>query len=146
MTETESGQGARLRRLEDFEEIRQLFVDYGFLLDQGDYAAYAQLFAEDGELMLGPMGRAKGRREIEAMMVRIGSPGASLHLITSPMVTLDGDRAAARVMWTVIDRAEEGSPFVRMVGHHEDDLVREDGAWRFQRRRGFVEIPSAVRP
>ena len=145
MTETESGQEARLRRLEDLEEIRQLFIDYGFLLDLGDYAAYAQLFAEDGELMLGPMGRAKGRQEIEAMMSRIASPDTSLHLITSPIVTFDGDRAAARVMWTVINRADDGNPVVRMVGHHEDDLVRESGRWRFQRRRGFVEIPSAVR-
>ena len=40
------------------------------------------------------------------MMGRIGGAG-SLHLITSPIVTLDGDRAVARVMWTVINRAEE---------------------------------------
>ena len=105
MTETESGQEARLRRLEDLEEIRQLFVDYGFLLDLGDYAAYAQLFAEDGELMLGPMGRAKGRQEIEAMMARIGGAGASVHLITSPIVTLDGDQA---VITCHVDRHQPG--------------------------------------
>jgi SnoaL-like domain len=144
MTETESGQEARLRRLEDLEEIRQLFVDYGHLLDLGDYAAYAQLFAEDGELMLGPLGRARGPQEIEALMVRVGGTG-SIHLITSPIVTLDGDQASARVMWTVVNRAEDGTPVVGMVGHHEDDLVREGGRWRFRRRRGFVEIPSAVR-
>jgi ketosteroid isomerase-like protein len=145
MTETESRQEARLRRLEDLEEIRQLFVDYGHLLDLGDYAAYAQLFAEDGELLLGPLGRAKGRREIETMMARVGG-GGSFHLITSPIVTLDGDQALARVMWTVMNRAEDGTPFVGMVGHHEDELVREAGRWRFRRRRGFVEIPSTVRP
>lgn len=145
MTETGFSQEARLRRLEDLEEIRQLFVDYGHLLDLGDFAAYARLFAEDGELMLGPLGRAKGRREIEAMMARVGGAGASLHLITSPMVTLDGDRATARVMWTVINRAGNGTPLLGMVGHHEDELVREGGRWRFRRRRGFVEIPEAVR-
>jgi hypothetical protein len=144
MTETESRLEARLRRLEDLEEIRQLFVDYGHFLDLGDYAAYARLFAEDGELMLGPIGRAKGRQEIETMMGRVGGAG-SLHLITSPIVTLDGDQAVARVMWTVINRAEDGTPFVGMVGHHEDELVREAGNWRFRRRLGFVEIPNAVR-
>ena len=144
MTETESRLEARLRRLEDLEEIRQLFVDYGHFLDLGDYAAYARLFGEDGELMLGPIGRAKGRQEIETMMGRLGGAG-SLHLITSPIVTLDGDQAVARVMWTVINRAEDGTPFVGMVGHHEDELVREAGGWRFRRRLGFVEIPKAVR-
>ena len=137
MTETESPLEARLRRLEDLEEIRQLFVDYGHFLDHGDYAAYPRLFAEDGELMLGPIGRAKGRQEIEAMMIRVGGAG-SLHLITSPIVTLDGDQAVARVMWTAINRAEDGTPFVGMVGHHEDERVREAGGWRFRRRLGFV--------
>jgi uncharacterized protein (TIGR02246 family) len=145
MTETESRQEARLRRLEDLEEIRQLFVDYGHVLDRGDYAAYAELFAEDGEILLGPLGRARGRQEIEALMTRVGGAGASVHLITSPIVTLDGDQAASRVMWTVIHRAEDGTPFLSMVGHHEDELVREEGRWRFRRRRGFVEIPSAMR-
>ena len=146
VTENQSDQGARLRRLEDLEEIRQLFVDYGHHLDKGDYASYAQLFAESGELMLGPVGRAKGRQEIETMMGRIGGAGASIHLITSPMITLDGDRAESYVMWTVINRAEDGNPTVGMVGHHQDQLVREDGRWRFQQRRGFVDIPNVMRP
>ncbi len=143
---TEDGQELerRLRRLEDLEEIRQLFVDYGHLLDRGDFAGYASLFARDGELMLGPIGRAKGRDEIQAMMSRIGSSGGSLHLITSPRISLEGDRATSHVMWTVINRNSENSPVVAMIGHHEDELVREDGRWRFQRRRGFVEIPSAL--
>lgn len=136
---------ARLRRLEDLDEIRQLFIDYGQLLDRGDFAAYAQLFAEDGELMIGPMGRAKGRSAIEEMMSRVGGSGGSLHLITSPVIDLDGDRATSHVMWTVINRGADGNPVVGMVGHHEDDLVREGGRWRFARRRGFVEIPSVMR-
>ena len=52
--------GARLRRLEDLEEIRQLFVDYGHHLDRGDLDAYAALFTDDAELLLGPLGRARG--------------------------------------------------------------------------------------
>ena len=31
-----------------------------------------------------------------------------------------------------------------MLGRHRDDLVREDGRWRFARRRGLVDIPSAL--
>ena len=95
--------------------------------------------------MLGPIGRAKGRQEIETMMGRGVGGAGSLHLITSPIVTLDGDQAVARVMWTVINRAEDGTPFVGMVGHHEDELVREAGNWRFRRRLGFVEYTERGR-
>src|SRR6185437_7661591 len=42
---------ARLRRLEDLALIRQLFVDYKIVLDKQDFAAYAALFAADGEFV-----------------------------------------------------------------------------------------------
>jgi ketosteroid isomerase-like protein len=76
---------ARLQRLEDLQEITQLFIDYGEHLDAGDFAAYARLFAEDGEVLLGPMGRATGRSEIEALMT-CNSPTVSARRSTSSAV------------------------------------------------------------
>lgn len=136
----------RLRRLEDRDEIHQLFVDYGQHLDAGDFAAYAELFAADGEVRLGPMGSAKGRDEIRALMegALAGLIGTSYHLITSPRVQIDGDTATSEVMWTVIQRGPDGAPIVSMIGRHRDQLVREDGRWRFRKRRGYVDIPSAM--
>lgn len=134
----------RLQRLEDLFEIHQLFVEYGHYLDQGDFAAFAGLFAEDGEILLGPLGRAKGRVDIEATMRRAldGRSGSSYHVISSPIVQLNGDLATSEVMWTVVARGASGAPELTMIGRHRDDLVRQDGRWRFQRRRGFVDIPS----
>ena len=81
---------ARLQRLEDLLEIHQLFVDYGLALDAGDFDAYAALFAEDGEVLLGPMGRAKGRAEIQELMTKTlsGGVGSSLHIVSNPHVGL----------------------------------------------------------
>ena len=136
----------RLRRLEDLIEIQQLFVDYGHYLDRGDFAAYAGLFAENGEFLMGPVGRAKGRKEIEAMMARTfgNGVGSLVHLVTNPVINLDGDRATSDVMWTVVARGTDGQPALSMIGRHQDDLVREGGRWRFQRRRGLIEIPSSL--
>ena len=53
---------ARVQRLEDRLEIHQLFIDYGLALDAGDFDVYAALFAEQGEVLLGPMGRGEGSR------------------------------------------------------------------------------------
>lgn len=135
----------RLRRLEDLSDIHQLFVDYGHYLDQGDFAAYAGLFADDGEVLLGPLGRAKGRAAIEAMMREVlgDQVGTSYHVISSPIVRLDGDEATSDVMWTVVAQGADGGPVLTMIGRHRDDLVRERGAWRFRRRRGLVDIPSS---
>lgn len=134
----------RVRRLEDLLAIQQLFVDYGNHLDAGDFEAYANLFADDGEVMLGPLGRAKGRDEIRALMEGMlsGARGTSFHVITNPMVDLDGDRAMSTVMWTVIQRDADGSPKLSMLGHHTDVLVRDGGSWRFQQRKGSIDLPS----
>ena len=92
------------------------------------------------------MGRAKGRDQIKAVMTKslAGAPGNSIHIISSPAVTLDGDRATSVVMWTVIRRDADGTPSLGMIGRHVDELVRERGRWRFQRRKGYVDIPSVM--
>jgi ketosteroid isomerase-like protein len=139
---------ARLRRLEDRAAIQQLFIDYGRHLDAGDFDAYSGLFAEDGEVLLGPMGRATGPEAIKELMTTqlADHVGSSYHLITSPMIAVDGDHASASTMWTVMSRDAEGGPVVTMVGRHEDELVRTELGWRFKRRRGFVDLPSALPP
>jgi hypothetical protein len=144
---------ARLQRLEDLEEIQRLFEDYGYHLDRGQWHEYAALYAKDGQMRLGPV-RADGREDIEATaqkgfggggqegrrQIREGGLGG-LHIVGSPRIRLDGDRATSEVMWVVITRDSEDKPILSSAGRHLDDLVREDGRWRFQKRRGFIDIP-----
>ena len=146
MTESVEALEARVRRLEDLMAIHQLFIDYGEHLDAGDFEAYGALFADDGEVLLGPMGRAKGPQAITALMTGIltGEVGKTYHVISSPRVTLAGDTASSTVMWTVIARNPDETPSLTMVGHHVDTLVRVDGRWLFQRRKGLVHIPNVL--
>jgi uncharacterized protein (TIGR02246 family) len=136
----------RLQRLEDRDAIHQLFIDYGRHLDAGDWDSYASLFADDGEVLLGPMGRAKGRDNIRELMAKVLTPrlGTAFHIISSPAVTVAGDRAESEVMWTVVERDPDGAPRLTMVGRHRDDLRKVDGRWCIQRRAGFVDLPSAA--
>ena len=135
----------RLRRLEDIDQIRQLYVDYGRNLDAQDVAAYASLFSRDAKLRLGRVMRADGRAAIEqaaAGVIRSGPNGErqSVHVIGAPHVELDGDSAVGEAVWVAIVRSDDGPPTVR-VGRHVDKLVREDGAWKIAERRGFMDIP-----
>ncbi len=135
---------ARLQRLEDLDAIRQLFVDYGYHLDRGDFDAYSKLFADDGEVLMGPMGRARGPQAIKALMSKAleGRIGTSYHLIANPIINLDGDQANSTVTWAVIARSESDGPSLTMIGRHVDKLIRERGTWKFLRREGHVDIPS----
>ena len=140
MTDLES----RLRRLEDLQEINQLFIDYGEHLDAGDFASYAALFADDGEVLLGPLGRATGPTEIQALMERTlaAAVGTTFHVVSSPRIDLAGDTATSTVQWTVVAIQDDGLGRATMVGHHHDDLVRTPDGWRIRRRRGTVELPG----
>ncbi len=136
----------RVRRLEDILEIQQIFIDYGLALDAGDFDLYASLFAEEGTIALGPMGKATGRVAIKELMERTmqGRVGRSLHIVSSPQITFDdaGDTARSQVMWTVVHRDEAGQPRLTMMGRHQDELVRENGRWKIARRRGLIDMPS----
>ena len=136
----------RLTRLEDTLAIQQLFVDYAAYLDAGEFNRYAQLFMDDAELQLGPLGSAKGRVAIEALMVKqLGDQvGQSYHIISNPLLTITADTAVSNVMWTVILRGADQQPVLGMVGRHRDKLVKHKGSWLFQQRRGYVDIPSRM--
>jgi hypothetical protein len=139
---------ARLRRLEDLERIRQLFVDYKMVLDKQDFGAYAALFAADGEFIAGAQ-RARGRAAIQALVAGMpgsllgSAPGEDFHVVVNPLIELDAgdpDRASADVTWLYVVRGDDGAPALAKLGHYEDDLVREEGQWRFLRRAAPTDV------
>jgi hypothetical protein len=139
----------RLRRLEDLEQIRRLFMEYKIVLDRQDFAAYADLFAEDGEFVAGP-GVAKGRAAIREMVEAMPSsgllaraPGDDYHVIVNPLIELDPDdrdRGRAELTWLYVVKGPDGGPKLAKLGHYNDTLVREAGRWRFLRREAPADI------
>jgi SnoaL-like domain len=138
----------RLRRLEDLEQIRRLFMEYKVVLDRQDFAAYADLFAEDGEFVAGP-GVAKGRAAIREMVEAmpgsglLRAPGDDYHVIVNPLIELDPsdpDRARAELTWLYVVKGDDGGPKLAKLGHYNDELVREAGQWRFLRREAPADI------
>jgi uncharacterized protein (TIGR02246 family) len=138
----------RLQRMEDLLAIQRLCVDYGRHLDSGDFNAYADLFCEDGEILLGVMGRARGRENIRRLMRRqlSSAVGSSFHIISTPSVELEGDHARSEVMWTAIRRDDHGRPHLSSMGRHCDRLRKDNGQWRFLRRVGQLFLPDALPP
>jgi hypothetical protein len=144
-----AGTATRLRRLEDLEAIRRLFMEYKVVLDRQDFAAYADLFATGGEFVAGP-GVAKGRAAIREMVEAMpGSgllgrePGDDYHVIVNPLIELDPadpDRARAELTWLYVVKGEDGGPQLAKLGHYNDTLVREAGRWRFLRREAPADI------
>jgi uncharacterized protein (TIGR02246 family) len=127
---------ARLKQLEDKEQIAQLLIDYGRHLDGRDLAAYASLFATDGE-WVGGFGTVKGRAEIKSFMEKSLGTGPnrnnSFHIMSNFVITVKGDTATAWSRWTFVTPGANGAT-VAQAGRYDDTFVRENGAWKFEKR------------
>jgi uncharacterized protein (TIGR02246 family) len=144
---------ARLRHLEDREQILELMTAYGATLDRRDFAGFGELFAEDAVYGNGP-DAARGRAAIQAQLERIMSsnpsnlPAPNFHLFFNPAIRIDGDTATATSLgaYTAPDQATGDTRMVFFVSY-QDALVRRDGRWLFQRRvTGSGAPPAAPAP
>jgi len=137
---------SRVQKLEDREEIRQLLMDYGRFLDQRDFRAFSELFAETEGEWIGGMGRAKGSQAIrELMESTIGKDTSimqSCHLFTNETININGDQATGVTKWIFVVPGESNRPQLVFLGHYEDSMIRENGHWKFLRRVVHADIPS----
>ena len=139
---------ARIQRLEDTQEIRDLLTSYGRLLDAHDLAGYSRLFAKNGE-WVGGFGSAKGPAAIQALMeknlgpIAKGIPGSTYHLLTNFMIDVNGDTATAWSRWSFTVTGADKKPSILYGGHYDDKLIREDGRWKFLRRVAVNDIPQS---
>jgi uncharacterized protein (TIGR02246 family) len=140
----------RLRVLEAREEIRNLLQEYRRTLDIRDMRAFSELFAANGT-WVGVSGDATGPEGIYTMLTGALPenprwPGATLwHLITDPSIRVEGDRATAESLWMHVRRDEGDTPLLPTLGRYEDELIVEDGRWRFLRRSVTRLIPQDPR-
>lgn len=128
-----------LDELRSAEEIRNLLVRYGLYLDAKDFDGYVSLFARDGVLDA-PLGTATGPDGIRAMLGNVLGPvNAGFHLYANPLIEVHGDEATSTSRFTYVQNIEGQPPEVRMVGHYDDQLRREDGQWKFARRKITID-------
>lgn len=127
----------RLQALEDREAIRDLIASYGPLADSGDADGVAMLWADDGIYAVDGFPEACGHAAIAALIEgpvhqTLMTRGCA-HVLGSPSIDLDGDRATARCHSVVLSKASEGWEPVRVAANRWE-LVRAVQGWRVTRR------------
>ena len=119
------------------DAIRDLLSQYCFAVDSRRYGDMAALFAADGRWQTA-FGEAAGRAAIEALMRRLmppfGTGPRALHATTNVVITLAGERAHVTSNWLVVRNGPDG-PSCDGGGLYLDEVVKEDGRWRFLSRR-----------
>ena len=124
--------------IEEKDAIREVLAEYCFRLDGGDYDGMAALFTEDGtwDTAFGKgTGRAGIARQARDIRARAGdNRPRAVHLTTNIVVALNGDSAAVRSNWTVVQNSPEG-PKIGSGGGYADQMVKQGGSWLFRYRK-----------
>jgi len=138
---------SRLDALEAREAIRALWAEYGRTLDARDFVAFSKLFARNAEFGSGP-GAAKGPAAIGAFLEKaIGSnypdsKGKNFHLYFNESIDVKGDHATAISKGGYVMATPDNSKAdFLLLAEYRDELVKEDGQWKFLKRVIVGEIP-----
>ena len=141
----------RVQRLEDIEEIKNLFVFYAQGSDdQNDPDVMVPLFTEDGVFEIGKgYGTYVGHAEIRKFLE--GAPNIinwSLHYLISPHVVLSDDGKSADVfvyLWELANMRNKNGELEPMLigGTYQNEAVKlESGEWKFSKVHLDMEIMS----
>ena len=131
---------ARIRTLEDIEEIRKLKATYCYLCDMGltDPNVRRELiahFTKDAKVDfgLGPESQFKGWDGLEVFFGTMVPMGVSfsMHMVHDPIIEVSGDKATGKWYYEAptIDTTTGKAQW--MAGIYEEEYAREDGQWRF---------------
>ena len=132
-----------LSTLEEKEAIRDVMSAYCFYVDNGEFEKFAGLFTADGIFETGPLGKLQGRRAIHdfiaAHVPRAGEGPARKHCTMNHLIRVNGAEAQADSYIVVLRESGEGI-IASLAGRYEDQLVKENGEWRFKIRKIHFDI------
>jgi hypothetical protein len=143
-------------RVEIERACERLILAYSRALDLGDMNAAADCFAEQGSFArpMTPDQLVTGREAIRASLLTRPKTLLTRHLSTNMMIDVESRDTASGVSYlTMISTTPaQGAnpPHVSAgpvwFGEMRDRFVREGGAWKFQERRGSIQMKFGATP
>jgi hypothetical protein len=130
---------SEVRTLKDRAEIQELRFRYHVAVNEKRPESIRELFASDGGIDFGDLGRATGHEQIDAFFARTLSDPASFvkQFIHNLLIEVDGDRATG--MSYLEARTIFQGESILVAARYDDEYVRESGRWTF-RKMSLVPI------
>jgi hypothetical protein len=133
----------RIGRLEDFAQLENLQMRYGYYLATLEWDRLANLFASDGTIEIALRGVYVGRANIRRSLNLYGEPGVHEgnlhnHMQYQPVIHVAPDGKTARVRARALSMmGNYGKAGMWMGGIYENQFVKENGVWKFQHDQVF---------
>ena len=126
-----------LKEMQDRQEIIDLTIAYGWLLDHGPRERLDTVFAEDAVADYMGLVFEGLPAIIEKVSSALGVLDISQHIVTNQQGTIDGDTATCKcylhAQHTVYGL--EGGENMVVAGRYEDELIRTPDGWRITFRK-----------
>lgn len=113
----------------DHVAIAELKNAYCHRIDSGDYEGWVDLFTEDGVFDAGEAFEGHEALLSFAEDVFDEQYGRTAHVVSTPVVDVDGDRATGRFYLHFLYEDADGNTGWRQ-SRYEDEFRREDGDWK----------------
>lgn len=128
-----------VEELSDKLEITETLYRYATALDTRDRELLRDVFVEDAVFQIGAgVGEFRGVEAIGSVVTEfLGGLEASQHIITNPVIELDGDRARSRCYLHAqhyMPDQRTGGNTLEIGGTYHDRLVRTADGWRIEQR------------
>ena len=136
---------ARIRKIEDIEEIKNLQARYCYLIDTLQMDKVPDLFADNFTAEYVPLGTYTTKAKL-LKFLKATDEGTSMmcHQAMTPLIEVDGDKATG--IWYLFgpftNRTPEGEVANWIQGRYDNDYVREDGKWKLSHLRFRFNIQS----
>ena len=131
---------------DDSTAVANELYRYAELVDAGRFAEVGELmehcsFYYGEDRTVGPSGSQAVADSYRSMVVTYpdGTP-RTRHLTTNPIISIDGDTAEVRSVYTVLQQAEDAPLQTIITGRYRDTLRQIDGRWRFVERQFLVDF------
>jgi hypothetical protein len=122
----------QLQWLIDRAQIQDLLVAYARCADEKDWDGFADLYADEGRLVL-PFGDIT-RDQMAASCERVLRPfGRTHHMFSNFAIDIDGDTASSRhyLHATHVYDAEQQGRHADIGGWYDNEYRRTEDGWRF---------------
>ncbi|MTE14410.1 nuclear transport factor 2 family protein [Nocardia aurantiaca] len=126
--------------------LRELIERYASYADRRRDADIAELFTEDGTLVIErggeqPTSTMRGRAEIEAAMKPLDRYRVTQHVVANQLLDFSGDTVRGETYCTASHVYDDANGPRVLVMHirYADTFAHESGKWRFRQRRLLVD-------
>jgi 3-phenylpropionate/cinnamic acid dioxygenase small subunit len=126
-----------LSTLEDRLDIGDVVTRYAFAVDQQDWAAFDQIFADEVHLVVPHVDQEKPvltRAELVGLIQdTVCGFAATHHLVANQLVTVEGDSATCKAYanaWHTLPTDQGVADYCLVRGYYDWKLARTEAGWR----------------